>query len=587
MIMEKVISVLFLLNVLIYFVNFLLIEKNKHKVSLIVWMTIGVLFVASSNALIALLYFILKIPINLISIGIVLLALNVVAIIYLMKIKKIQKYEVSIFDGIVLIAIVLITKHFVDMQFGTSLLKLNFETSDPSVHLKNAMNVIYNRKVIGMYMTSLNEALILEAFLSFAGNLITAYRIYILFEVVMFALSGIVFYSIVREYLKKSIVMKLTFLFILLMYLIAYPLNCMVFGFGYLSFGVSIAGITILLTNMFVKSEYNKAILGVLIGMLLYGQMITYILFAPVTFLASALTIAYYYFKEKKLFTKKSILTLVGIYMVPGIIGTIYALKGIFLVNAPNAIIGLEGYAFKDLYFGFILYIPLAIGCTMGCIKRKETNMIAFANIVMIFYICVMFILGYKGKVSSYYYYKNYFVESLFLAVAFMYGAYTVIKNNVEIIISNMLLWIFLFIVFSQDIEKKIWDNNIQYNNKIVANQFFSVYEYNDKVLRKEGFSEGYLQLFAYINDLDDDKECVMVSAWPDCYWFEALTNNRTNDYTYHIAVQNDYDYLERLKEMDYIVVNRNFEAYLNNKDFFDKQDIVFENAEGFIIEMR
>lgn len=585
--MEKIISILFLLNLIIFFINFLLIKKNEDRASLFVWATIGVAFVACSNAIIALLYFFVNIPVNVISIGIVLLLLNIAMIIYLIKIKKIQKYEVSVFDGIVMLAIAFVTVYFVDIQFGLNLMNLNFETSDPSVHLQHAMNVVYNEKVTSMYMTSLNEALIIKCMLPFVGNLITCYRIYIFFEVAMFAFSGMVFYSIVRDYLNKSIIMKFTFLFILLMYLIAYPLNCMTFGFGYLSFGVSIAGITILLTNMYIKNEYNRTVIGILMGMLLYGQMVTYILFAPVTFAASALTVAYHYFKEKKLFKKQGIMAIFLLYIIPGVIGTVYALTGIFYRNTPNAIIGLEGYAFKDLYFGFILYIPLAIGSVIGCLKRKEPNMIAWANIVMMLYILGMFIVGYKGNVSSYYFYKNYFLESLFLAVAFIYGAHTLIENNIEMVISNVLLWLFLFIVFTNKLEQKIWDNNPQYNNKVVAKHFFSVYEYNDQVAHSDGFPQGLLELFAYVNDVDDGKECVLASVWTDCYWFEAMTNNRTNEYTYHIAVQKNYNYVERLKEMDYIVVNRNFEAYTNNKEFFDSQNIVFENAQGFVIKMR
>ena len=68
-------------------------------------------------------------------------------------------------------------------------------------------------------------------------------------------------------------------------------------------------------------------------------------------------------------------------------------------------------------------------------------------------------------------------------------------------------------------------------------------------------------------------------------YWYEGVTDQRLSDYMYW---KTDYDTFKKNlgQNCDYVSVMKDSRIYLDNQEYFDSMEKVFENEIGFVAKV-
>jgi|AGTN01.3.fsa_nt_gi hypothetical protein len=289
-------SVWYLLTYLVLFFGFYRYKKSDIRLNGIPWLAITFFAIMCFNTLVAGVINIVSIPANILTLSFANLAAGGALWFVIIKAKQRQQYFFEAFDfiatGILIIAVAFVA----NAQFGTGI-NVNYETSDPSVHLRLAMDVFNTGEVSGMYFTALNNALFFELLSPLTASFYY-YKFFIVSDILMLFLSGLMFLAVIRRYLLKPF-MKVVGVIVTLIYLYGYPLNNMIFGFEYLGVSVSIIAMLIFFCDCFIHKELNHWFIAALLGLGCLSLMVAYIMFVPVIYIGIFLCICTYLIKQK------------------------------------------------------------------------------------------------------------------------------------------------------------------------------------------------------------------------------------------------------------------------------------------------
>lgn len=580
-------SIFYVMSALILLSGFYFFPKSKQSLNGIVWVPLSIITFLCSNAFFTAIINLVSIPINLISMGCVNLILALALWFYIFKKRCIQKHYYKIFDLIAFIVIVGVAVFFGLLQFGANL-QIHYETSDPSVHMQMAMDVVNNQSVVtGMLFAPVNNALFISVFAPFT-TLLHYFKLFILSDFIMFALSGLMFYAAIRQFSKNNF-MKICGIGMTILYMLGYPLNNMVFGFVYLGIGVTIIAFIGIMSQFFIEDKLNKYFNIVLLMLGAYSIVVCYSLFAPVVYVALFLSVAYYYWKKQKLFQIKTVLVFLAIFLVPVILGLYYAYFSSFIGVSPSSAISLEGYIYKDLFSNFVPVLPFALYGFIKIIRKKELSFPSFLLILMAVFMVTLLVMGMYGKVSSYYYYKTYYPMWFVVFYLCQKGIYHLQKLSKSILICYALTWGFIAGMGLTHLDAKIRERNVQFNPVAKSDSFFDVYYFNKlKIKDVNYYSDDLLDAYNYlINHCNvTENEVPYVDSWQHVYWYEAITNQRVSDYYYWIV--NPEDLLVKMKQdSEYILVNKENEFTIEHSVYFDSLERIYENNTCYIVKTK
>lgn len=582
--MDRFISILFIIIEAYLLLQILLLKKTDEKQSVIKWLFISMIFIMCYHAAFVGLYRIVRIPINLVSVGI--FDLLVSAGLTFLNLKQRQKYYISIYDIISLATIIVIVIVCGFAQFGNELKSLNFETSDPANHLKYAMDLSLFGKIYSMYLYQLNCSLILSTIIPFLGKFVSVYRIYILCEMLGLFFAGGILYTLISEFAKTKIA-KLLSIFLIVAYMLGYPRNSMIFGFGYLSYGVTICGVALMFTVLYTKKTINKWIAMVGLGCSLFGILVSYVMFAPPMFAGIFFAILYNEIKNKENI-KRILVKILCIFIIPGAFGSYFFLIGTFSNKTPMDVLTINGYFFIDLFIGTLPILPFALAGAIRGIVRRKNVVYSLSFFMLIGYMVLMFIGGMKELISAYYFSKTYYLLYLILFWGMGYYISTLSRRNFEFVVSYFLTCMFVVYIYSNKIEENIRDVNNGFNNKVVSDVFFSVYKFNDEKAEKDGMDDGKMQLYDWVNEnLSDEDVVPMAAYYVHCFWYEAMSRHRDSEYAYYSVKAHGQDYLKEIANADYIIVDTSSDVYMEYKDYFDSLMKLYQNNSGFVAQIQ
>lgn len=579
--MSQIISIVFIVFEIYFLIQLMLLKKNDSKLNFVKWIFVSIMIIMSYHAIIAGILSVINIRIGIFKIGVFVLIADVLLTIYNVKHEK-QKYYIEIYDILAIIVILSIVMICAINQFGINLKNLNFETSDPANHLRVAMDVAIYGKLNAMYFNPLNNGLFIETFMPFMGKMISVYRLYILWEMFLLFLSGISVYMVSRNWIKNRS-SKAISLIVIVFYMCAYPLNSMVFGFGYLSMGISVVAMIILLTNEYVNKTINEKICMIFLSMTMFSILVTYTLFAPFIYAAVFVTILIFEVRQKS--NIKSIFKrMICLFILPGLIGSFFMIKEMFFNHSVSSLIKANGYIYTDLFINSIIFLPFAIATVVRIIKTKENNILSNAIIINILAMVAMLCLGLDGKISSYYYSKMYYMLSLVLALGAIYYFINLTQQHCEFAWGLIITGILFTYIYYGNVESDIMEKSVYFNNKKVSYVFYSLYDFNYEKAKSDGYNEYKLQLIDWVNEnISNDKKVPFASSVEDCFWYSALSEQRMEKYAYYYTKNNNIDYLSNLKNADYVIVDITSEPYNLYKDYFDSLEKVYQNYIGFI----
>ena len=577
-------EIIYIFTVIFLLVSTLLIKKSEKERNILLSITITTIVFTIYNILIAFLFSIIKIPCNLLVLSIANTIIASILTFLIIKKKEKQKYYIRIKDIVCLIVLLVViisiglTNYKVPMQ-------IKYQTTDPAVHYEFAKD-FYNTKTLkwdsNMPAAAVNTAILFDTF-DFVVQEDSFYVLFILFDLGILFLIGAVFYLGIIAKIKSIKISIITFI-LGVIFLCGYPLNSVIFGYSYLTVGILYL-VTLIVTAIEYKTkELNTVFLCFEMFFINFGLFFSYYFFVPVVYLALGLYMLFDMLKNRKnkkvlsIFTKENILKVIVILVVPSILGLIYFVLPGIIKNEGTALsaISSEGYIYRDLYSNFVLFAPLAIFYVLYNLKNKKNSFSTVLFIISSVFTLFLLKKGLKGEVSSYYYYKMYFL--LWILVFYMnVKALLILDENKNTLFSYSFVAVIIGVlaIAITGYDYKISSINVLFNPTNSINSYANIFIFNKLKLEEEDniYSEKQLNAIKYTLKQSDNKKNIKVNGKPlQMLWANAV---------WKITDTEDIRQLQNEEKL-------NLQEWLENKDkkyiiiFNDISQTLAENTEDY-----
>lgn len=588
---------IYLITSLFLVYSFYKIEKTKKLQNGFFWVILSVSLFFIFNTFIVNFLSLVKIkssPLNLSLINTL-----ISSILFILQKKKILNYQKYYYKKrhMVNFAIIIFIILFISiMRFGYDFSNIVFETTDPAAHFtaaaefsevqsvlskKNTSNIIYSGFDRMQNAYYINSGLFMSTF-----NMVEKYRCFIIFEVILLMLTSLIFY-ITSVTLLKSDKLSWICLIITFLYLFGYPLNNMLFGFGYLGFSIFTFSLIICLQLLLYRKCDLKIYLPIMF-LLNFNLFFSYFLFMPIFYLAQGLIYIYDF-----IFKKTKFIELVKIFsitlLIPFFIGCLYFFV-LIVKNEEVTLIASEGYIYRSLFSNFVLISPIIFYVGFMEIKKRKINLLNILFLIIITIIAFLFIIGLNGNISSYYFFKFYFplwtIVWLLVAVSFSYSN----KINVNSL-GTIFLMIILLAIGTLRIESKISSVNILFNPEYVSSSFLNLYIVNENYIYTDAviFNKQELELLegidtvkneCNINDFLDSNVELLQSIWMTILIDVLPIYEYTGHGDFYTYEFNYDDFLQSEERKCFLYFNDSKEL-----DYFDNDNysILYENEAGKI----
>ncbi len=584
-------SVFFAISTLALCTGFLAIKKSEKKIHIASWLPATIIGLMGYHTMIAAIINLLSIPVNIISIGIANLIPAIVCWIIVIKKKQYQKYIIEWVDICVWALLIYIVAKFAYIKYGPNLF-LNFNSIDASVHLNSAMYVVNAQKVNTMFFSALNNGLFIELLGPFVSR--TAYfKVFTLAELCYLFLAGAMFFGVIRKYCKDTF-LKIAGCFATVAYVSAYPLSSTQYGFSYLGLCITVIAFVIFVTDEYACGEINKTINIILLSLGCVGVFQAYVLFMPVVYFSVLFCVLMKQHLDKKLFSVNTIITGLGIFLLPTAIGLWYTYRGIFATGGSggsgkptvSSQIALEGGIYADLFSNFVMIAPLALFALWMFIKNKENKHLAFLLPLDILFVLVLFVFALDRKVSAYYFYKNYYMLWLLVCAMAFIGVSYLDKQSRIITVFGALISVALIMMARSNYDTRIQEKNPLLHPRTQMISYADIYIYNRDLLYIPKYSTDKVELYRYINEELYGKnvtqeDVYIISDYLDQYWYEAIIGRYLPKYTADEVVEKvDNGELEYLLILKYNPGHDQYGGYL------DKYERIYETPAGYILKL-
>ncbi len=566
------------------------VKKSDKKLNAVIFAPITFFVGIFFTELVASIMNITTLPVTLLTTSIFNLLMGALLWFFAAK-KGRQKYYFCLTDLLCMLPIVLAAAFFSIEQFGRNLVP-TYVTSDPGVHLSAATELLQTKQLFGMFFSSFINASAIEFFSPFM-KAIYSYQIFVLVDVAMLLLSGLIFYCVTAIKTQK-VTTKILASVISIFYMCGYPLCNMAFGFVYLGMSVTIILVIIFLTNCYINNTLNRKAAAIALMAACFALAVCYSLFVPTVYVGVFVSIALVFLKEKKLFTWGFVLEEIKIFLLPCFLAIYY----FFIVwNPPSQAIAAEGFIYRNLFSNFVLLLTPVILGTVALIKKKENDASLNIFAVMVLWTVATLLLGLKGYVSSYYYFKIYYPM---WAVCFYLAFNAVLeleKTSLTQTVAYLVTPVLLLAISFSGIENKIQQNNILFAPAKYSSNVFDIYNINYQMIftdneakhRFEWSKRMELYEYAMDNCADGEKDVPLVDSWENIYWYEGLTGNSVKGYWANMD-----DAVQQIKDSNYVIViadtdyyNQENELYLQEKEYLHSLEKVFENEFGFVAKVK
>lgn len=599
---------LYLISIIFLIIIFLLLKKSEKKINLILWIFLSILLVLCYNVFECYLLSLIKIKNYLLTLTIINSMVIIFGIVFIKITKKIQRYYIKWHDILTTIFVFIIVITVGVIRYGKSL-NIKYESSDAATHYIAAKQFYKNKSLLSnteiedriydfktfMPAAYVNTGICFDIFSSFISEK-HFYLVFILFDIFIWYLSSMLFYLIITKG-TKTILLNILGLIFTLLYMFAYPLSSMLFGFSYLSMSLAIIEGIVLVIPM-IKIKEIKLIYTLSIGFLLtFTLFFSYYLFVPIIYTSIGIYLLIDMIKNRKkekILSKNNIFKILIVLIIPTILGFCYFILPEIMQGQISEFegIGMEGYIYRNLYSNFILIGPLVLYYIINQIKSKKNDFLNISIVLSLITIIIMLIGVIKGKVSTYYYFKMYFMFWIFLMIAsFMTTRELCIKNETKKIIYVYLITMIGFYTYSLfNIDDKLQNKNTYINTEPCAKLINHIYSSNENYIKdtSELYTQEQKKVLKYCEEnIFSKKDSIAVCAtnlqqrWIYAI-YEVADVNKTVDFG---KIEKKFDIESWLNgdKQYYLVINNGENIELNNNE--NKYKILYNDIGGIVLE--
>lgn len=593
-------NIIYILTSLALIISYLLLNKGEKKENLIHSVIISVILFLTYNIFITQVMFFVHLESTLLNLAIVNIAFSAVFITKEIKTKTIQKYYINKLDIIAVIIILGLAITIVIMNYGTNI-AVKHAVTDAATHYFASddfyrYSTLFSREssdtikwlntpylMTGAYV---NTGIFLKLFKGIIDETFLV-KLYFIFDMFIWMLSGLLMYTALSTNFKNK-KHQILALVLTIFYMLAYQLNSLFAGFSYLGVGLDIIIGIIIIMKSEIKTNYKISSLF----LLNLGIMFSYYYFAPVLFLAQLWYILATNKKQNiKIFSKQNIFEILIALVIPGLIGVIYFI-GYPLMQSNNkafdyvGAIATDGFIYENLIMNIFPYLLLSeVYIIYIAFKKKNTFIDKLLYLTVIFTLLIYMLMRLEF-VSSYYYYKIYYMLFLVLTVS----SYEILKifvdkgKNVTIIVSGVLI-IYSFGIFSAMILDKNWF-------------VFDIYLTNGEEIKDDYalIKDKEFYLFEYYNNNintmqnDDTLFCKTKGNTGRDRWVYSITkngNNLTNALT-NDKITTVEKFMENSKYHYFVLLKNDYGGeYDKVQDEVKRYNlkILIQNSAGMILE--
>ena len=530
-----------------------------------------------------------SVAVGLRSIGAAYLVVGMLVWIYTVVSKQFQRFRVDLWDVYSILAIVVwFAVLFLSIfTFGLSNKYIN---SDPANHFALALIVMDKGEISGMHFGELFNGLILCMFRSFV-TWINLYKVYILEDAFANLINVFMFYLLAAVFCKHKFV-KAILPFLCLGYFLGWPLfNYVLGGFGYLGWGVTLFAYVIYLLMQFYGSEEKReqALLLAEIGINCIGLAFCYMLFLPILGVLVLLTLIWKIRRDSSFVfsAKKMIIGCLGLIGM-GVVIFLICFKGYFNGNLQYffGILSMEGWTHKDLYRDFIFLLPPFFYMGWHYIKNHQINFAFASALTILVFVCSTFVLCLYDVMSSYYFYKSYYLLWFFLWLMLIDAMENFMEKDKGILAAYGIAFTIPFIMTISGFDYMLEDRGIVVDEKY--SRFYpSFYPILDGYAYY--FSEGHnwiedkeylIDISSFIIDnLSEETEIPLICCdgrWG--YWYYSFT------WMDSVYVANSDELLDALYGYiqtghEYVVIHQNHDTYRKAAAQLEEYERIYDNG--------
>lgn len=387
-------------------------------------------------------------------------------------------------------------------------------------------------------------------------------------------------------------------------YILGYPLNNMVCGTSYCGAGVTISILIFILMNQLMEKEIRIRFFIPSMSVALAGLLMAYTLFFPIVLVGVMVHLALHFLLSRSILEKKQALMALVILCITCFL----AICGIFKMSLEAiAPIQAEGFMYRNLIGDYVFLLPFIIYRVYQCYKRRELSFDLTMCLFLIAYISSFLYADCIGEISSYYFYKNYYLFwglPFYMVIVELAGCNKEKRELVSVYCFSVFsLFIFIFSGFNAYLEKKSTEaTGYNINDNSQFSGMFQIYSWNAERGHPKNIhiSSASQELFCKIAELNQSPNKPVpyigpYNIWEEFHYF-ALSYQwesviREHDYR---EDGNFIDWVEN--EAEYVCLvyregtNQNAESVeLNEKltTYLSSLKIVYQNEAGCIYSVQ
>ena len=251
-----------------------------------------------------------------------------------------------------------------------------------------------------------------------------------------------------------------------------------------------------------------------------------------------------------------------------------------------------EGYIYRDLYINFIPFAPFVLHYIFNTLKNKRNKFSVITTIVLLIYIALTFVGGMLGKVSSYYYFKTYFVLWIFV-IYLTYKSFELLAENDNtriFVFSSIFIYVVMTLFVYLGVDSKITNRNILFNPVARSTTLLDVQTINTVFVNNENviLNQEQIEAMRYLDAKIDTKDNAIVYGdmleriWT--YVLTGITDSTDLNSLYECPIKTIEEFIESDKKyMIYYINNSNAEQLQLEEN--EKYSIVFYNGYSAVLE--
>lgn len=542
--MPLFLSLAYPLSYLLAFAGLVLAPASKDENRLISRIALSFFVLMSLDALFAGMLTIAGIPTNLLSSSVFHILISSACGYLVFSKGGVQNFHFDVVDAGTLVALGAIALFCGRAEFGPDL-TIHWLASDAAVHLDRIRTIVETDAVHGMYVAWNFIAPWVEIASFYLGST-EVYKALIFGDVFILYFGGLLFYSLMLSVAPRASNNQcLIFAIASALYILGYPLNSMIFGFFYLNVGVFMSVCSVIFSIRLIKSIDLFAVAGMTLS--LFGLINSYALFAPIMYIVTFFVLTWNWHKQGLLFTGKAICLLALIFAFTGISGIYFTYFGTFpstgTVSASSAI-SWNGGIYRNLYSNQLPLVPLALTGLWSFRRKLLQTPVATSLLTMMATVLLVFFLTFSRTISTYYFFKLYFLLSPFMFACAICGIlYSIARGARTLLISTAVAIGAVGIITIGGIDQRLANYAPELDFGIVSSYHptLDIYSYNYTTLRSASeFDPGTLELYEEAEQLSysTDRPIALLGNVEQYYWWVALVRQREERQAYPAEIR-------------------------------------------------